>query len=174
MAGVSVATGRRIERHPRPPSSRREGRDYRTRPDPLEGLWDEEIVSMLEAAPALRPITILRELARRHPETRQCLAEAPTGGVPALLSNNARRRKHRREARPSCRAADERPTAGRPRLNSASKKALRARGLPVSAAMLICRGCREMPYYEATRAEEMFCSEAHAGAAGYRRAIVRP
>jgi hypothetical protein len=68
MAGISVATGRRIERDPRPPSSRREPRDYRTRPDPLEGLWDEEVVPMLEAAPALRPITILRELARRHPD----------------------------------------------------------------------------------------------------------
>lgn len=30
-----------------------------------------------------------------------------------------------------------------------------------------------MPYYEVTRAEEMFCSEAQAQAAGYRRAIVR-
>ena len=30
-----------------------------------------------------------------------------------------------------------------------------------------------MPYYEATRAEEIFCSEAQARAAGYRRAIVR-
>lgn len=30
-----------------------------------------------------------------------------------------------------------------------------------------------MPYYEATRAEEIFCSEAQAQAAGYRRAIVR-
>jgi len=30
-----------------------------------------------------------------------------------------------------------------------------------------------MPYYEQTRAEEMFCSEAEARAAGYRRAIVR-
>ncbi|MEN7538800.1 thermonuclease family protein [Aurantiacibacter flavus] len=30
-----------------------------------------------------------------------------------------------------------------------------------------------MPYYDATRAEEMFCSEAEARAAGYRRAIVR-
>jgi endonuclease YncB( thermonuclease family) len=30
-----------------------------------------------------------------------------------------------------------------------------------------------MPYYDATRAEEMFCSEADARAAGYRRAIVR-
>ena len=68
MAGISVATGRRIERDPRPPSSRKEARDYRTRPDPLEGLWDGEVVPMLVAAPTLRPITILRELARRHPE----------------------------------------------------------------------------------------------------------
>jgi endonuclease YncB( thermonuclease family) len=30
-----------------------------------------------------------------------------------------------------------------------------------------------MPYYEQTRAEAMFCSEAEAQAAGYRRAIVR-
>ena len=68
MAGISVATGRRIERDPRPPSSRKAVREYRTRTDPLDGIWDEEIVPMLEAAPALRPITILHELARRHPE----------------------------------------------------------------------------------------------------------
>lgn len=30
-----------------------------------------------------------------------------------------------------------------------------------------------MPYYEATRAEEIFCTEAEARAAGYRRAIVK-
>lgn len=30
-----------------------------------------------------------------------------------------------------------------------------------------------MPYYDVTRAEEMFCSEAQAQAAGYRRAIMR-
>jgi hypothetical protein len=30
-----------------------------------------------------------------------------------------------------------------------------------------------MPYYAETRAEEVFCSEAAARAAGYRRAIVR-
>ena len=30
-----------------------------------------------------------------------------------------------------------------------------------------------MPYYELTRAEEMFCTEAQASAAGYRRAKVR-
>ena len=37
MASISVTTGRRLERDPRPPSSRKEARDYRTRPDPLEG-----------------------------------------------------------------------------------------------------------------------------------------
>ena len=68
MAGISVATGRRIERDPLPPSSRKTARDYRTRTDPLEGIWDEEVLPMLDAAPALRPITILGELARRHPE----------------------------------------------------------------------------------------------------------
>lgn len=68
MAGISVATGRRIERDPRPPSSRKAVREYRTRSDPLEGIWNEDVVPMLEAAPALRPITILHELARRHPE----------------------------------------------------------------------------------------------------------
>lgn len=31
-----------------------------------------------------------------------------------------------------------------------------------------------MPYYEQTRPEELFCTEAQAQAAGYRRAIVRP
>lgn len=68
MTGISVAAGRRIERDPRPPSSRKERRDYRTRPDPLDGIWDEEIVPMLAQAPGLRPVTILRELARRHPD----------------------------------------------------------------------------------------------------------
>lgn len=68
MSGISVATARRIERDPRPPSSRKATREYRTRTDPLEGIWDEDVVPMLEAAPALRPITILHELAKRHPE----------------------------------------------------------------------------------------------------------
>ena len=68
MTGISVATGRRIERDPRPPSSCKTAREYRTRIDPLDGIWDDDVIPMLEAAPALRPITILRELARRHPD----------------------------------------------------------------------------------------------------------
>ena len=67
-AGISVATARRIEHDPRPPSTRREARLYRTRPDPLAGHWDEVVVPLLQAAPGLRPVTILGELARRYPE----------------------------------------------------------------------------------------------------------
>ncbi|HVB69851.1 MAG TPA: IS21 family transposase [Acetobacteraceae bacterium] len=67
-AGLSVATGRRTENDPRPPSAKRQRRAYRTRPDPLAGLWDEEVVPMLRAAPGLRPISLFDELARRHPD----------------------------------------------------------------------------------------------------------
>ena len=67
-AGLSVSTGRRTENDPRPPSAKRQRRAYRTRPDPLAGLWDEEVVPMLRAAPGLRPISLFDELARRHPD----------------------------------------------------------------------------------------------------------
>ncbi len=67
-AGMSIATARRIDQDRRPPATNKERRSYRTRADPLEGLWNEEIVPMLEAAPGLRPITLVGELARRHPD----------------------------------------------------------------------------------------------------------
>ena len=67
-AGLSVATARRVDRDPRPPSTKKQRRTYRTRPDPLADLWDAEIVPMLEAAPGLRPITLFDELVRRHPD----------------------------------------------------------------------------------------------------------
>lgn len=66
-AGLSVASGRRIESDPRPPSERRAPRDWRTREDPLAGVWDSEIVPLLEQAPGLKPVTILHELQRRYP-----------------------------------------------------------------------------------------------------------
>jgi hypothetical protein len=40
----------------------------RRRIDPLAGIWDEEIVPMLKAAPGLRPIVVLREISHHHPE----------------------------------------------------------------------------------------------------------
>ena len=42
-----------------PPRSRR-------RPDPLAAFWESEILPMLRAIPGLRPITVLREMQRRH------------------------------------------------------------------------------------------------------------
>ena len=66
-AGISIATARRLEHDPRSPAVEPQRRTYRTRPDPLAGLWDEEIVPLLQAAPGLRPVTLLIELARSHP-----------------------------------------------------------------------------------------------------------
>ena len=67
-SGLSLATGRRTDRDPRAPSAKKQRRIYRTRPDPLAGVWDEEIVPLLQAAPGLRPISLFDELARRHPD----------------------------------------------------------------------------------------------------------
>ena len=66
-AGFSTATGYRIESDPRLPSQKKAPRGRR-RPDPLESVWEREIVPMLEAAPDLRPVAIFEELLRRHPE----------------------------------------------------------------------------------------------------------
>jgi hypothetical protein len=67
MAGFSASTGSRLEGDFRLPSQKRSPR-ARRRPDPLAGLWDDEIVPMLKAAPGLRPVTILVEMRRRHLE----------------------------------------------------------------------------------------------------------
>lgn len=64
-AGFSASTGARLEADPRPPSQKRQPRGRR-RPDPLAAVWASEIVPMLQAAPGLRPVTILGELLRRH------------------------------------------------------------------------------------------------------------
>ena len=65
-AGFGASTGARLDADPRLPSSRRQPR-ARRRPDPLEPHFESEVVPMLEAAPGLRPITVLGEMQRRHP-----------------------------------------------------------------------------------------------------------
>lgn len=40
----------------------------RRRPDPLAGIWENEIVPILQAAPGLRPVAIFEEILRRHPQ----------------------------------------------------------------------------------------------------------
>src|SRR5437899_2774360 len=64
-AGFSIATAYRIEADPRLPSQKIKPRGRR-RPDPLAGVWEGEIVPMLEAAPGVRAIAIFEEICRRH------------------------------------------------------------------------------------------------------------
>ena len=68
-AGISERTGRRIERDRQLPSQR-SARPRRRRPvsDPLGGLWESDIVPLLENRPGLRPIALLEEMQRRHPD----------------------------------------------------------------------------------------------------------
>ena len=66
-AAMSTASGYRIEADPRLPSEKRTVRGRR-RPDPLAGIFEEEVVPLLRHAPDLRAVTIFEELLRRHPE----------------------------------------------------------------------------------------------------------
>ena len=62
-ASFSAATGDRIENDPRLPSQKKSPRTRR-RADPLGDLFETEILPMLEAAPALRPVAIFEENLR--------------------------------------------------------------------------------------------------------------
>jgi transposase InsO family protein len=66
-AGFSTATAYRIETDTELPSQTKTPRSRR-RPDPLAEVWETEILPMLRAAPALRPVGVLEEILRRHPD----------------------------------------------------------------------------------------------------------
>ena len=66
-AGFSRATGYRIESDSRPPSQKHKSRSRR-RPDPLAGIFDQEVVPMLTENPGLRVVAVFEELRRRHPD----------------------------------------------------------------------------------------------------------
>ena len=76
-------TAYRIESDPRPPSQKRTPRGSRRR-DPLDGIFEKEVVPLLVECPGLRAVTIFEEL-RRHPRfsasVRRTLgaARAPVG-----------------------------------------------------------------------------------------------
>ena len=68
-SGISERTARRIEANRHLPASPVANRPLRRQgPDPFDGLWDSEIRPMLEASPGLRPIGVLDEMLRRHPD----------------------------------------------------------------------------------------------------------
>lgn len=64
--GISVSSAGRLERRGVLPSQRG-SRHWRTRIDPLEEVWDSEVVALLREVPALMGVTVLEELQRRHP-----------------------------------------------------------------------------------------------------------
>lgn len=66
-AGFSASTAYRLEKDPRLPSQKKAPRSRR-RADPLEGVWENEVIPMLKAAPSLRPIAVFDELRRRRPD----------------------------------------------------------------------------------------------------------
>ncbi|MFP4362144.1 MAG: hypothetical protein ACLFTG_15950 [Alphaproteobacteria bacterium] len=71
-AGFSERTARRLERDPRLPSQKRAAAPPRpTPPHPIDAIWTADAVPLLEAMAGLRPITLLEELARRHPPRRR-------------------------------------------------------------------------------------------------------
>jgi hypothetical protein len=61
-AGISTATAYRLGSDPRLPSQKQAPRGRR-RPDPLAGIFDEDVVPLLQAAPGLRSVAILRRSA---------------------------------------------------------------------------------------------------------------
>jgi hypothetical protein len=64
-AGVSVRSGRRIEK-PGAPRNQAE-RDWRAREDPLAALWNAELVVLLEREPSLTGTTLLEYLEEPYP-----------------------------------------------------------------------------------------------------------
>lgn len=66
-ASLSTATAYRIEGDSRLPSQKAKRRERR-RPDPLAGIFEEEVVPLLTQTPGLRPVALFEELMRRHPE----------------------------------------------------------------------------------------------------------
>ena len=68
MAGMSERSARKWQCGPLPSETKTERR-WRTRPDPFDGVWEEEILPLLqgEAAGKLRATTIIEWLEDQHP-----------------------------------------------------------------------------------------------------------
>jgi len=66
-AGISQATGYRLQADPTLPSQKKTPRSRR-RPDPLADIFDAEVVPLLRSSPGIRPVAVYEELLRRHPE----------------------------------------------------------------------------------------------------------
>ena len=67
-AGMSVRSARKWQSGPLPSETTQEHR-WRTRPDPFDGVWEEEFEPLLRNDPAdkLKATTIIEWLAEQHP-----------------------------------------------------------------------------------------------------------
>lgn len=65
-SAISTRTARRIEQSNTLPRVKAD-RDWRTREDPLEAVWETELVVLLNAKPELTPITLLEHLQALYP-----------------------------------------------------------------------------------------------------------
>jgi hypothetical protein len=66
-SGISPRSARRIDKGEH--QIKTTPRQYRTRKDPFEGLFEEHLIPLLEKNPALQPITLLEVLDNKVPET---------------------------------------------------------------------------------------------------------
>ena len=67
-SGFSRTTGYRINQDARLPSQKTIVARGRRRPDPLAGIFDEQVMPMLENCPNLHAVSMYAELMRRNPE----------------------------------------------------------------------------------------------------------
>ncbi len=65
-AGISERTGRRIESQTHQPKCKLP-RTYRTRTDPLENIWESDLLPRLETEPKLKPKTLYLHIMRTYP-----------------------------------------------------------------------------------------------------------
>lgn len=68
-SGFSRKTGFRIKKESRSAASTEEKKPRgRRRPDPLEGIWDSQVLPVLRGSPGIRPSAVFYELLRNNPE----------------------------------------------------------------------------------------------------------
>jgi len=66
IAEISERSGQRIEAGTHQPKRGQE-RPRRTSPDPLAGVWENELLPMLQRQPGLTPVTLFEHLQERYP-----------------------------------------------------------------------------------------------------------
>ena len=93
-AGISIRSGRRIEKGQHQDAKERH---WRTRRDPLEAVWETELIPLLEREPSLTGITLWDHLDEQYPgqyperllRTLQTLASGERGDFSPVCSSGA-------------------------------------------------------------------------------------